>query len=225
MSDLTISDIGTASDPSADTLDVISLADAKLVLNIQSGDTSQDGELQSLITGMSRRFDDLFGPVVLRSVTETHFPDHYGDGRVFLRQAPASRTSATTITSVTEYTSGSAQALTAEAVTNSTSNNFFLDTRLGVVARRSKWRTVPFASQNVVVVYSAGRYANTAAVDKKFKEAAKAYLQTIWESSQGVQGSVTYGPTDDVSVGGSNFALAESRAVLLLHDELQPPSI
>lgn len=223
MSDLVISDIGTATDPSADLLDVISLADAKLVLNIESGDTTQDGELQTLITGMSRRFDDLFGAVVLRSVTETYYPEEYLGGVLFLRQAPVSNSAATTLTSVTEYSGGTASTLVAESVTVAGSYTF--NQRLGLITRRSSWATTEFATQNVVVVYSAGRYANTAAVDKKFREAAKAYIQTIWESSQGVQGSVTYGPTDDTTVGGSNFALAESRAKLILADELKPPSM
>ena len=207
----------------AEATDVLTLEEAKLALNIEQSDTSQDTELTFLVTAVSQRLDDLCGAIVKRTVTDEQYTG--GGTSIFLRHAPASATATTTISTVKEYSGGTLTTLTAEALTTSTASDYSFDARLGVLTRRSTWSDVAFGTQRVVVTYSPGRFASTDLVDKRFKEAAKAYLQTIWESGQGVQGSVTYGPTDDTSVGGSNFALAESRAKLLLQDELKPPGV
>lgn len=205
----------------ADTLDVVSLAEARSALNIQSADTSQDTELASYITAVSRRLDDLCGPIVKRTVTSEEYVG--GSGTIALRYAPASRTAATTITSVTEYSGGTAQALSAETLTTSTAYDFAFDAATGVLTRRSSWGDSTFGAQRVVVTYSAGRYANTAAVDPKFKQAALIMLSHLWTSEQGVGGSATFG-ANEAGVGIPTFFVPN--AVLeLLADELRPPAV
>lgn len=216
---LVFTDLGEVS-VSADPLDLLTLSEAKAALNIQSSDGTQDAELASYITAVSRRLDDLCGAIVKRTVTDEEYVG--GTGRIFLRQAPVSRSAATTITSVTEYSSGTAQALTAEALGTSTAYDFTFDPISGVITRRSTWSDSTFGSQRVVVTYSAGRYASTAAVDAKFKIAAARFLQHVWQSSQGVGGSATFGPQEAAGLPG--FAVPNF-VVEMLADELQPPAM
>lgn len=205
----------------ADTLDVLTLAEGRSALNIQSGDTTQDTELASYITAVSRRLDDLCGAIVKRTITAEEYPG--GSGVIYLRWAPVSVTATTTISSVSEYTSGSAQALTAETLVSATGNDYAFDAVTGRLTRRSSWQDWRFADQRVVVTYSAGRYATTAAVDAKFKIAASLYLEAIWSASQGVGGSATFG--GDIDFTSGNLGLAEARAKILLKSELRPPVV
>lgn len=204
----------------ADTLDLITLAEARLALNLQSADTSQDTELASYITAVSRRLDDLCGAIVKRTITAEEYPG--GGWRIVLRYAPISKSGATTITTVTEYTSGTARVLTAEAVGTSTSYDYAFDATTGTLTRRAVWTDASFAPQRVVVTYSAGRYANTASVDPKFKQAAAMMLSHLWTREQGTGGSATFGPQDF----STTPTFSVPNAVLeLLADERRPPTI
>lgn len=204
----------------ADTLDLITLAEAKLALNVDPSDTSQDTELASYITAVSRRLDDLCGPIVKRTITAEEYPG--GSGSLTLRYAPISRSASTTVTSVTEYTSGSARVLAAEAVGTSSSYDYSLDATTGTLYRRAVWTDSTFAPQRVVVTYSAGRYATTAAVDPKFKQAAAMMLSHLWRREQGVGGSATFGPSAEFGV--PTFSVPNA-VVELLADEVRPPTI
>lgn len=204
----------------ADTLDVISLTEGKSALNIQSSDTSQDTELAAYITAVSRRLDELCGPIVKRTITAEEYPG--GGGAIHLRHAPVSVNSTTTITSVSEYSSGTATALTAETLAASTSYDYRFDATTGLLSRRASWSDTNFGSQRVVVTYAAGRYANTAAVDAKFKQAASIMLAQLWRKEQGVGGSATFGVQAETGI--PTFSVPN--AVLeLLGDELRPPSL
>src|SRR3954470_17383830 len=55
----------------ADALDVITLAEAKQALNAGPSSTTDDALLASYVTTVSRRMDQLCGPIVKRTVTET----------------------------------------------------------------------------------------------------------------------------------------------------------
>lgn len=199
----------------ADTLDLVTLAEAKSALNIV--DTTHDTELASFITAVSRRLDDLCGPIVKRTVTDELHAG--GTESVILRQAPAAESATTTITSVKEYSAGTATTLTAETVTTSTTDDYSFDPTTGVLRRRSTWSNRDFATQNVVVTYSAGRYASTAAVDPKFKQAAGIMLAHLWRSTQGISGR--FGPGEVLT---TPFALPNA-VVDLLAGEIQPPVV
>lgn len=203
-----------------DVLDVVTLAEAKAALNIQSSDTTQDTELASYVTAVSRRLDELCGAIVKRTITAEEYPG--GGAVVYLRWAPVSATATTTITSVSEYSSGSAQALTAETLAASTGYDYSFDAVTGRLSRRSSWTDSTFATQKVVVTYSAGRYATTAAVDPKFKVAATIMLAQLWRREQGVGGSATF----PIAAGGGIPTFSVPNAVLeLLADELRPPTL
>lgn len=195
----------------ADTLDVLTLAEAKSALNITNSD--QDTEVAIYITAVSRRLDDLCGAIVKRTITDEEYPG--GLPQIALRHAPASDTATTTVSAVTEYSAGTAQALTAETLTASTSYDYAIDASTGILTRRSTWTDSTFGNQRVKVTYAAGRYATTAAVDPKFKLAASIMLIHLWRSGQG------FGSTLDIPQG---FAVPNA-VIELLSDELQAPVV
>lgn len=205
-----------------DVLDLLTLAEAKQAVNQEDADIAQEVELSFYVTAISRRIDDLCGAVVKRTVTDEQYPG--GSTIILLRQAPASRSATTTIGTVKEYSAGTLTTLSAEGLTAATAYDYSFEASTGVLTRRSSWTDGIFGSQRVVVTYSPGRYANTAAVDRKFKIAAAMYLNAIWSATQGVSGSATFGGGEVDFVTG-NLGLAEARAKILLADELRPPGL
>lgn len=164
----------------ADTLDIITLAEGRAAVNLHASDTSQDTEVAAYITGVSRRLDQAVGPIVVRTITaEAH--DTAGS-TIQLYRYPVS-----SVTSVTEYVETTGTLMTAEAVgVATTANNYALDTRYGVITRRSGGSDASWSSgrSRVVVTYVAGRYANTAAVDPLFKTAASIMVAHLWRREQ-----------------------------------------
>jgi hypothetical protein len=156
----------------ADTLDVLTLAEAKAALNIPASNNDYDTELAQVVTAASRFIDDVFGPVVQRTITDERH-DGYA-GTVDLDHAPV-----VSITSVKEYSGGTASTLTAE--TETIAGTYRVDLEQGIIYRRSTWVAYRFASQSVVVTYVAGRAATTAAVDAKFKEAGAIAAIHLWQ--------------------------------------------
>jgi hypothetical protein len=169
----------------ADILDILTLAEAKLALNL-SGTTSYDSELPAWITGVSRLLDSEFGPVVRRTITgETH-DGGYSSIRTRLRPV-------TSFTSVTEYVSTTGTALTVETNALKPASAYFADTYdrdptlfSGRIRRRASGSDTVFAtgSKNVAVTYVAGRFADTAGVDERFKGAARLTLAHMWMSQR-----------------------------------------
>src|SRR5437868_6897514 len=105
-------------------LDLITLNEAKHELNLDLTSTDPDGELARYITAVSRRLDDLCGPIVERTVTDE--PHNGGRVRIFL-DAPIS-----SVTTVKEYSGTTLTTLTEESVTSQTSNQFVIDEDTGV---------------------------------------------------------------------------------------------
>jgi hypothetical protein len=204
----------------ATAIDLVSLDEARAALNVQDVDWSLDSELESYITAVSQRLDDLCGPIVKRTVTDEQYP---GGGRsIVLRQAPASPTAASEIISVTEYASGTAQTLTAEGLTTSTATDYDFDPTTGILHRRSTWSDGTFGAQRVKVTYLAGRYDDTFSVAPKFKQAAVIMLSHLWRAEQGVGGSSTFGVQE--ATGIPTFGVPN--AVLeLLADERRAPAV
>lgn len=165
----------------ADTLDIVTLAEAYEAINNTAG-TGHDTELAQWITGVSRRIDELCGPVVVRTTTNEA---HNGGGSfLHLRQTPVD-----SVTSVVEYRHETANTLTAETNTNRPADAYLTDLRkhYARVTRRSGGADAlfPWGRLNVVVTYEAGRAANTAAVDPQFKLAAGSILRRLWQRESG----------------------------------------
>ena len=162
----------------ADTRDILTLAEGRAAIDLGAQDTSHDTVLAAVITAMSYRFDDEFGPVVVRTITgETH---DGGYDRVMLRYRPVS-----SVTTVTEYDGTTAQVLTAETNASKPDSAYLLERggRSGVMRRRGGNADARFAAgrQNVVVTYIAGRFASTSTVDQRFKDAARVALVNRWQ--------------------------------------------
>ena len=207
----------------ADTLDILTLTEAKTALDIDSSNTSHDTALASYITGVSRVFDSRFGPIVRRSVTELHSGGGY---QIFLNQRPL-----TSVTSVTEYDLGTSYVLSEEIAASNPlpANGFLVDSTRGILYRRSAGGMTNFTHglNNVTVVYQAGRYANTAGVDARFKVAAQIMLAQIWRRETG-SGTRTFGDfVNPEMVPGANIpTFAIPNAVLqMLADQVQGPAI
>jgi len=122
------------------------------------------------------------------------------------------------VTTVTEYQGSTAVTVTEEAVTTSPSPGFLCDFSTGALYRRAGkldycWYR---GRRNIVVTYEAGRYADTASVDERFKRAALITLRNLWQKEQGM-GTVTFGP-DGQPIVGATFALPNAAAAFIRED-------
>lgn len=171
--------------------DIVTLAETKTHLNIDSSNTASDAELAGFISGATATVERYVGPVVYRTVTEV-----FDGGRpdLLLTQHPVS-----SITSVT--VSGTAL----------TSDDYEFNGDTGVLTRVSGSARVAFTSgiQNVSVVYVAGVASNTAAVAAaapNSRLAALIIVQHMWETQRPAaagpftQGSDDYDPRYSYSV-------------------------
>lgn len=205
----------------ADTLDIVSLTEAKSGLNITASDTSQDTELASYITAVSRRLDAIVGHIVARTNTN----ELHDGGCYYIRpkQTPVS-----SIVTLTEYTNTTSQVLAAETNTTKTANDYLVVTvgRHGsYIYRRSNNadKLFPSGRQNVALTYQSGRYAATSSVDALFKESAITMLVNLWRTQQGM-GSQTFGELPTGPTGLPTFAVPNV-VVQLLADELLLPLV
>lgn len=205
----------------ADALDVISLTDAKVAVNISTAD--HDAELELFITAISRRFDELLGPVVNRSVTEYH-----DGGRVFItpRQTPLS-----SVTTLKEY-DGATTTLTAETFGTEPSDAYLVVSThyahsTKIYRRNGRGDTTfPYGRQNVELVYVAGRAATTAAVDKRISQTAGAVLRRLWKREAGAWSqSATFFEATDAAPSSGFFKAVDPVVKEMLADELKLPGI
>lgn len=198
------------------TNDVLSSAEALAAVNLTADST---GRLVILTSAVSQQLDELCGPVVQRTVTaETH---DGGSTFIALDERPVA-----SVTTVTEYAGTTSTTLTAESNTSKTGNDYFLDTG-GVIRRRSGGgdSRFPTGRGNVAVTYVAGRAANTAAVDAKFKQAAAMMLRNLWVS-EAASGSETIGAfTDQIAVNPLLGPGMLNKVAALLSGEMKAPSV
>lgn len=205
----------------ADTYDLLTLAEAKSALRIDTNDVYSDGLLASAITAVSRRLDRYIGPTVVRSVTsEVHSG---GYPRVELRFCPVR-----TVTSVVEYHTTSATTLTEKTLGTSPSDGWWGERYVpdptlysGVIVRtvgdfhRRFWE----GGGNVVCTYTAGRSDTTGAVDARIKEGAQLALRNWWRQYE--QSTAGF---EEFEVPHSNFPtfVLPKACCELLHDLWQP---
>lgn len=183
----------------ADVLDVITLAQAKSALDISN--PAQDARLPAYITAVSRRLDQLCGPIVKRNVTEAF--DGSCGSTALLKYRPVA-----SITSVTD--SG----------TLLDPSGYYVNPATGVLTKisgtmRSRW-AAGFLS--VSVAYVAGRFNDTASVGEPFVTAAGMLLAHLWSAEHGMAGE--FGSAPDYP-GMPGFFLPNV-VKGLLGDEIQP---
>lgn len=204
--------------------DVLTLDEAGRAVNLPSGSTSQDGDLQLYVSGISGRIDALCGPVVQRTIAgERH---NGGCSKILLaKQHVAS------VTSVVEWSGTTQTALTEETDAAKPANGFLLDTGDGDIyawVYRRAGNTdarFPTGRRNVAVVYVAGRYADTETVGETFKLAAASVLRRIWKR-EGSSWSHTpdfFDDTENPRPSLGFFKAVDPMVCELLADQLLPP--
>jgi hypothetical protein len=182
----------------ADPLDILTLAEAKSAINADatSWDNAWTADLEQIVTAASRLVDSVYGPVIHRTITDER---HDATGAVLdLKYRPV-----VSITEVKEYAGGTATTLTAE--TETTAGGYRIELARGRVYRRSSWVAYPFGYQSATVTYIAGRAATEAAVDRKFKLAAKLAVVHLWQHFGAGSGAAMPG-SDGPAFGGVPFS-------------------
>lgn len=167
-----------------DDIDLLTVPEAKAAVGLAQTNVDQDEYLRTLVTAVSAQIDQLCGPVRTRTVTSELHDGGYDWIR--LRKFPVY-----SITTVTEYTSTSAQTLTAETNAAKTATNYLHDgtaatIHSGLVRRRANNGDSCFADgrRNIEVTYVAGRHPSTEVVAAKFKQACAMMLRTVWVGEQ-----------------------------------------
>lgn len=174
----------------ADTLDLLSLAEAKQAIGTATAATDLDTAVAAYITSVSRLIDANCGPMVQRAITlETH---DGGQDTIRLTYNPAA-----SVTSVVEYQGTTAVTCTQETPGTAPDPGYLLDPASGYVYRRAggtdgKWYN---GRRNVVVSYTAGRFTSTSTVDARVKQAAAMLLRHLWAIQYG-NGNVMFGEAD-----------------------------
>lgn len=174
----------------ADTLDLLSLAEAKLAIGTSIAATDLDTSVAAYITSVSRTLDANCGPLVQRTITgEVHTG---GNRLVRLNYWPVA-----SITTVTEYQGITAVTCTAETPGTFPTNGYLYDTASGYVMRRTSGDDATWAAgrSNVVITYVAGRYTSTSTVDVRVKQAASMLLRHLWAIQYG-SGNSMFGEMD-----------------------------
>jgi hypothetical protein len=194
----------------ADTLDVLTLDEAKAAVANNAG-TNNDTLLESYITGVSRFLDTICGPIVKREITAEALTA--SGGSVFLPTWPVD-----SVTTITEYTGTTSLVLTADALGSAPADAYTADLAAGILYRRKGGYDSQWASgrANIVVTYIAGRFADTATVDERFKRAAGITLANLWRREQGMGVQLA----DGFIAMGATYALPDAAKALLV-GELQ----
>ena len=156
------------------TLDIIDLAEAREALNDTEVDTSDDTELENYVAAVSRFLDWMYGPVIQRSVTESH---DGGGSCIVLAVRPVASVTSVTVDDVAL----SASDWHAE---RSSQDRTLLSGEISRMSGTSRGGVFEFGVDNVDVVYTAGRFADRASVDARFRQAAVLTLQHAFRAEQ-----------------------------------------
>lgn len=201
-------------------LDVLTVVESRLAVGKETTDTEDAVRLAQMTTSVSLSLDKGAGPVVRRDIVgELH------DGGAAGLQL--TRWPVTSITTVTELSGTTATVLAREtfaAAGGYLAEPYQPDPTLfnGRLLRRSARSDSAWACgrQNVEVSYVAGRYADTAAVDALFKEAASIWLQYLWRTQEPSTGEA--GEFEVPAVAWPKFAVPNA-VQQLLADVWQAP--
>jgi len=169
----------------ADPLDVLSAAEALAAVHAQSLSGTRTAKLAMFVTGISRRVDELCGPVVQREVVERHSPGCFTT-TLELRSTPVA-----SVTSVVEWAGTTSTALVEETDAVKPAQAFLLVSERPHQARllrrsAGSTRTWQPGDRNVVVTYQAGRAADTASVDPLFKLQVSDILAYQWQQASAI---------------------------------------
>lgn len=202
----------------AELTDILTGPEAQQAVNSTAAVTA---ELERAVSATSQAIDAACGPVVARSVTEVHPGGH---GTIWLFEPPAR-----SITSVTEFDGTTQTVLTDESAFGTVGGRlgFVLSPSGYAIDRRSGGRPSTFGHGQVQVVYSAGRFADTASVSPKFKQAAANILRRLWkrEGSSWAYSPDYYANTDETAAQAGFFRAVQPMIDEWLWDERRAPVI
>lgn len=184
-----------ASDPGM----IIGLADARAAIGLPTAATSKDDLLRAYVAAATPLMEDLCGPILSRSVTDTHD----GGGRVRLMYAPV-----ISITSVKESYGNFTRTLTEQALDGSSFDayGYTVDKDLGILTRRVSGRDAVFAPgrRNILVSYTAGR----ATIGENLLKATQRLVRWLWEPEQGaVRPDLTTGDSTTTAQTPSGYTI------------------
>lgn len=177
----------------ADTRDLLTLAEAKSRLRIDSGDVTRDEELAAYITAASRLIDEWAGPVVQFAVSGERHDGTARSGYDYARSIILAHRPVAAFGSIVEYSGGSSTTLTQISGETEPSDGFFAERHgpdpalySGVVMRtHGPVRTAfAFGQNNIVCSYTAGRVASTTSVSAMFKQACGLVLKNLWREEE-----------------------------------------
>lgn len=196
--------------------DLLTLAEAKAAISQENDFVDANEKLRGLISTVSERLDDACGPIVHRTLSEQH---DGGKHTIWLKESPVA-----SITSCMEYSGTTPTVLTVQTNLVHPTNAILLTKTHGTISRLSSGHPTYFAtgSQNIEIVYVAGRFEKTEKVSDKFKDAAKLFLNHLWAIEYGM-GTDTYGQYDG-PVHVPTYALP-NRVKDLLQRELRPGAV
>lgn len=195
---------------------LISLADAKLQLNIPTTDVSHDTEIQAFIDAAQVVIENIVGPVVNATYTEW-----FDGGSTFveLRHGPI-----VSVTTATEYRGRTAYVLT--QVTDpgaATQYSYTIEPEIRRIVRRNSGgmeEPFPPGLGSVIVTYVAGR----AAVPANVKLAAGELVRHLYQLTQQGGRPAFNGDALDGSWMPTGFAVP-TRVLELLAPQRRHPSI
>lgn len=167
--------------------DLLTLAEARAILGIGTGDTSKDDLLTRAVEACTTAIVDRCGPVVSSGTVVEEYDG--GGSWVYLRHRPIR-----SVTQVVEYDSTTASTLTAESNSVKPDNGYILQDN-GKLIRRAGGADYPFpvGRQNIVVTYTPGR-CDAGTIPAVFQQAAGIVLESWW--AQFERQSATYGEFD-----------------------------
>lgn len=164
------------------TLDILTSAEAAETIDAPGLSTVK---LAKVVTAASLALDTYVGPVVRRTITNERHENRAGRSELELRRWPV-----VSISSCSEFTRSGAEAvLSVETPSSRPSAGIRLEPthsepELGlfgpIVTRRASGRDAPF-EESVHVTYVAGRFAATANVDERYKEAVRLLVANLFQ--------------------------------------------
>ena len=161
--------------------DLLSLNEACHTLGLGTLDaavtTPKGTVLAMAVSAVSDALADKCGTIIYGTVTGEL---HNGGGNIIY----TTRSPLQSVVTLVEYDNTTAATLTAETNTTKTATNYLADLDNGRIIRRDSNldATFPVGRQNIYVTYVAGRFASTATVGSRFKEAAALTLKNAWRA-------------------------------------------
>lgn len=209
-----------------DPLDIISTAEARIAINMDADNTEHTAEIEQFVTAISRRFDEVIGPVVNRTVTEYH---DGGVAAIWPRQTPVA-----SVTTVKEWDGTTTTTLTADSWGTAGNTDGYLLEESGSYAhdarifRRSGGSNALYGTgqRSIELVYEAGRAADTTSVDKRIKAAVGMVLRRMWKREAGMWAvAPSFLDNTDPELGTVFFKAVDPMIAEMLPDETKPPAV